>query len=64
MFVQRYTERINNLRNIIDKNNKITFIYHHDKDKLDDNHEQLLKELHNVLKLKYPKKCFEFDVFT
>jgi hypothetical protein len=63
MFVQRYNERINNLRNNIDKNKKITFIYYHKK-KEDDNHEHLLEELHNILKLKYPKKHFAFDVFA
>jgi hypothetical protein len=61
MFVQRYTDRVNNLRNYIENNNKITFIY---GIKADDNHEQLLEELSVILKLKYPKKQIVFDIFN
>ena len=60
MFIERYNRRIQSFKNYIRDNDHIVFILQRVNI---DNKEQLLMKLKEILKKKYPKKKFSFDLF-
>lgn len=70
MFVKRYEQRIKNLKEIIKNHKKITLIYDDTKYELCpesysiEKRMELINELRDVLKNKYPNKQFNFDIFN
>ena len=60
MFIDRYNRRISNFKNYIKKNDHIIFILQMVKTNQENS---LLLKFKKVLKKKYPKKTFSFDLF-
>ena len=60
MFIDRYNRRISNFKNYIKENDHIIFILQMVKINQENS---LLLKLKKILKKKYPKKIFSFDLF-